>query len=117
MEYHRKNLRQGTYLDDKRGLTTVNILGVTGPDGRIYNVPGYAGGRRLSERQASERAQAEGWQKYPSYASGDESNAAARRLHALIEQDAELFRMAQKASPLPRRPIAPPNKSLIKGGS
>jgi len=29
-------LRNGTFLDDAKGLTTVNITGVTGPDGRAF---------------------------------------------------------------------------------
>lgn len=90
--YHRQNLRNGTYLDDGEGLTTLYLTGVTGPDGRIYNVPGYAEGRRLSPREAAERADRIGWGNFPSYSSGPESNIAAQRLHRIIEDDANVFR-------------------------
>ena len=92
LEYHRSNLDQGKYLDDDKGLTTVNIMGVTGPDGRIYNVPGYADGKRLSPEEARQRAAQIGWKNFPSYGTGEESNEAARRLHGTIEQDSAIFR-------------------------
>ena len=99
LEYHRNNLRNGTYLDDAQGMTTVNIMGVTGPDGQIYNVPGYADGRRLSEDEARELAAASGWAQYPSYPQqwagpleDHPANVAARRLHDQIDIDGRMFR-------------------------
>jgi hypothetical protein len=99
MEYHRKNLLNGTYLDDEQGLTTVNIMGVRGPDGRIYNVPGYADGRRLDERGAVQLAERLGWDNFPAYyddttvpRSLHPANVGARALHGLIDADGNVFR-------------------------
>lgn len=91
LDYHRKNLTDGTFLKDEQGLTTVYITGVSGPDGRIYNVPGYADGRRLTPEEASQRAETIGWENFPSYATGPESNVAAQSLHQYIEQDGSDF--------------------------
>lgn len=90
--YHRKNLIDGTFLDDEQGLTTVYITGVNGPDGRIYNVPGFADNRRLTPEEALDRAKRVGLNKYPSYATIEEADAAAERVHSVIENDADTFR-------------------------
>ena len=92
IEYHRKHLRNNTYLDDEQGMTTVFITGVTGPDNRIYNVPGYFDGKRQTEEAARERAAQTGWGNYPSYETGPLSNEAAVRLHDVIDKDGDLFR-------------------------
>ena len=91
LEYHRNNLRNKTYLEDDQGLTTLYMMGVTGPDGRIYNVPGYADGRRLTPEDASARAAEIGWQNYPSYATGPESNEAAQKFHGIVDEDMRMF--------------------------
>ncbi|MDA0337243.1 MAG: hypothetical protein O2782_18935 [bacterium] len=100
LEYHRRNLRNGTYLDDQQGMTTVNIMGVTGPDGRIYNVPGYADGKRLNEQEATTLAAQLGWEKFPSFdmefdgpIEQHPANVSARSLHDLIDQDGNAFRI------------------------
>jgi len=94
---HRANLINGTHLVNEDGTTTtVNIVGVTGPDGRIYNVPGYDGENRLTEREAALKAEALGWGLYPSYATGEEANAAAQSLHTIIEEDMSLWMSKQK---------------------
>jgi hypothetical protein len=92
IKYHRDHLRNNTYLDDEQGMTTVFITGVTGPDNRIYNVPGYFDGKRQTEEAARERAVRTGWENYPSYETGPSSNEAAVRLHDVIDQDAKDFR-------------------------
>src|SRR3546814_8976621 len=97
LEYHRRNLLEGTYLDDEQGLTTVFVTGVMGPDGRIYNVPGFFDGKRHDDIAARRRAEQIGWENFPSYSTGPESNAAAERLHHVIEDDARLFRARRKA--------------------
>ena len=92
LEYHRDNLRNKTYLDDEQGLTTLFMQGVSGPDGRIYNVPGYFDGKRQDEKKSKKRAESIGWGNYPSYATGLESNEAAVKFHDIVDQDANLFR-------------------------
>tara|TARA_R110000851_G_scaffold127781_1_gene259909 strand:- start:4434 stop:4790 length:357 start_codon:yes stop_codon:yes gene_type:complete len=92
LKYHRDNLINKTYLDDEQGLTTLYMQGVTGPDKRIYNVPGYFDGKRQSEEAARNRAESIGWNNYPSYATGLESNEAAVKFHDIVDQDGILFR-------------------------
>ena len=89
LEYHRGNLRNETYLMGEDGrVSTVYVSGVTGPDERVYNVPGYFNGQR-HENEDEIRAQAGkiGWENYPSYVTGEEANAAAQALHKIIDQD------------------------------
>ena len=93
IEYHRNNLNKGTYLDDEQGMTTVFITGVTGPDGRIYNIPGYFDGKRQTEEAAREWVDSSNsWGNYPSYETGKSSNEAAIKLHDVIGRDGDLFR-------------------------
>ena len=99
LEYHRNNLRNRTYIDDEQGMTTVNITGVNGPDGNIYNVPGFADGKRLSEQEAAQRAASMGWGQFPAYPNNTSvprdqhpANVAARAMHEQIDRDASAFR-------------------------
>ena len=98
LKYHRDNLKNETYLDDKQGLTTINIMGITGDDDKIYNVPGYANGKRLTEDQARDRAKKIGFNKFPAYDTGKASNVAARKLHKTIEDDGRKFMSSMKRS-------------------
>jgi len=98
LKYHRDHLKNETHLDDKKGLTTINIMGITGDDDKIYNVPGYANGKRLTEDQARDRAKKIGFNKFPAYETGKASNVAARKLHEVIEEDGMKFMSAMKRS-------------------
>lgn len=91
-EYHKQNLDSGNFIDDEQGMTTVNIIGVTGPDDRIYNVPGYADGKRLTDEEARARAEQMGWDMFPSYATGADADAAAQSMHRMIEEDGQRYR-------------------------
>ena len=98
VKYHREQLTNGTYLDDDQGMTSVNIMGVTGPNGDIYNVPGFADGRRLTEQEAFDNAAAMGWDNFQSYPAdstvpNDEhpANLAAQRIHEQIDIDGQEF--------------------------
>lgn len=87
IDYHRKNLNSGGFINQGGNVTTVYITGVTGPNGRIYNVPGFADGKILTAQEAAQRAARVGWQMFPSYATGAEADAAAERTHKIIEDD------------------------------
>ena len=94
LDYHRGNLHGGSYYKDPETgrITTINIMGITGPDGRIYNVPGYFGDGEMLEgdrlhRTAQEYAESTGWSEFPSYETGLEADSAAKKIHGVIESD------------------------------
>ena len=91
VEYHRDNLFNGRYLLDDGGLTTIYTYGVTGPDGLIYNVPGYWDGKRHSEREAISRAEQLGWHNFPGYKGAQEYREGNKRLRSVIESDVSRF--------------------------
>lgn len=87
LEYSRNNMRKGTTMDNNGDTTSVYITGIEGPDGRQYNVPGYADGKLLSPQEMQANAEKTGWDKYPSYATEAEAEAAAQKVHKYVEQD------------------------------
>ena len=94
LDYHRGNLHGGSYYKDPETgrITTINIMGITGPDGRIYNVPGYFGDGKMLEgdernNAAKDYAELIGWSEFPSYGTGAEANSAAQTMHGAIESD------------------------------
>ena len=102
IQYHRDNLVDGRSLLKDGQTTTVNIVGITGSDGRIYNVPGYWDGRRFDvdgdtkkNRQdqidLKKKIDEVGWETFPSFATGPESDIAAERLHKIIDDDMRTF--------------------------
>ena len=89
LEYHRKNLRDGTYFTNEDGrVSTIYATGVT-VDGRHYMIPGLVDGRLLEGDEAARNAAAIGWENFPSYSTMEEYNDAANRLHTQIEDDYE----------------------------
>lgn len=91
LNYSRDNMRSGKVLEEGGDITSVYITGVTGPDGRIYNVPGYADGKKLTDEEASDRAAQIGWDQFPAYGNGKEADAAAEKVHQYIDRDTEEF--------------------------
>lgn len=101
LQYHRDNLNNGTQLLQNGQTTTVNITGITGADGRIYNVPGYWDGRRYDVENSQQdqidlrqKIDSIGWDNFPSYQSewdgareDHPANVAARRIHHIIDKD------------------------------
>ena len=73
---------------------TVNIKGVSDrKGGLIYNVPGFdpETGKELSDDEAFARAKANGLENYSAFMNGDDANAAAERLHKIIDDDMRTF--------------------------
>jgi len=104
MNHHRRNLINNTAFKDDYGTTTVNVVGVDGPDGRIYNIPAYEAGawdksgrpkdRSVLDKAAKDMANRDNsWSKYPSFGSdeGPKSDISAQKLHKFIEKDMEVF--------------------------
>jgi hypothetical protein len=97
IEYHRDNLRNGTYLDKGGDISTVYITGVTGPDGKVYNVPGFWDGKLHTDvGEITDHAASLGWDKWPSYANGKLADAAAERDHKIVESDTTKFRQQKE---------------------
>jgi hypothetical protein len=97
LQYSRDNMLSGNVIEKDGDLTSVYITGVTGPDGRIYNVPGYADGKMLTDEEALVRANAAGLDKYPSYATGTEADRAAEKVHRFIDKDIAMLRQSRDA--------------------
>ena len=95
LDYHRKNLRDGTYLADEDGyVTTVRTMGVT-VDDKYYMIPSYVGGRILEPEEAVKNAESVGWENFPSYSTMEEFEDADKRLHTQIEDDFEDWQKSQ----------------------
>jgi len=96
LDYHRKHLKDKTYgLDEKGRMVTIRVIGVTGPDGRVYSIPSFWSvggegtvGEILSDEDSAKLAARIGWDKFPVHDSPPEHDAAAKKRHHLIEQDA-----------------------------
>ena len=92
IKYHREVLANKDHMIEDGALTSIYIVGVTNPaNGRIYNVPGYFDGKIQSDKNAADRANSIGWDKFPSYESGEQADRAAEKLHKIIEQDGVEF--------------------------
>ena len=95
LDYHRKNLRDGTYFADEDGyVTTVRTMGVT-VDDKYYMIPSYVGGKILEPEEAVKNAESVGWENFPSYSTMEEFEDADRRLHTQIEDDFEDWQKSQ----------------------
>jgi len=96
LDYHRKHLNDKTYgLDENGRMVTIRVIGVTGPDGRVYSIPSFWSvggegtvGEILSDEDSAKLAARIGWDKFPVHDSPPEHDAAAKKRHHLIEQDA-----------------------------
>ena len=96
LNYHRDNLENNNYVLKDGMLTTVYIRGITGPDNKIYNIPGYFDNREdfedISEDELYDIAEEKGWfDIYPSYSTGKKADKAAQNLHKIIEEDGKKF--------------------------
>ena len=76
-------------------MITIRVIGVTGPDGRVYSIPSFWSvggegtvGQVLSNEASTRLAERIGWDKFPVHDSPQEHNRAAKERHRLIEQDA-----------------------------
>jgi len=105
LDYHRDNLRKGTYATLPNGdIASVYITGVEGPGAKIYNVPGYWNGQLHTDvAEIQEHAKNIGWDRFPSYATPQEADMAADKVHQIIEDDVERFRRGQPTSPGPQQ--------------
>lgn len=65
-------------------------------DGRTYNIPTVWDGRILPIREAVERASAEGWNKFPSYASEAEAETRYQQMHKFMDHDTAAFLSARE---------------------
>jgi hypothetical protein len=98
IEYHRDNLRNGTYLDKDGDISTVYITGIDGPGGKTYNVPGYWDGKLHTDpKEIGDHAESIGWDKWPAYATPKLADAAAKRDHEIIDADTTKFRQQKQS--------------------
>lgn len=85
---HLDNLTGFGGVTNSDGSRSTLFQGVTeGPGGRYYNVPTVWGGKILAFPDAIRRAQAEGWQNFPSYATPEEADARYDAMHKYMDKD------------------------------
>jgi len=61
-------------------------------DGRTYNVPTVWGGAIVPPREAIQRAEALGLDRFPSYGSGDEAERRYQAMHGYMDRDTAAYR-------------------------
>jgi hypothetical protein len=71
-------------------------MSVTGPNGRVYNIPSVYDGRILHPDDAIKRAQAIGWEQFPSYGSVQDAEARYQQMHQYFDQDVQGFQALQR---------------------
>ena len=97
INYHRKHLKDGTFIEDNQGVTTLYETGFMGKDGKIHSVPGFVNGKRLSEKEvkAYYEARPDVLNKYPAYDSGQKANSAAQSRSAIKNYDLNQFKLSK----------------------
>jgi hypothetical protein len=95
---HLDNLTGFGGVDNQDGSrSTVRQLGV-GIGGRTYWIPSVWGGQILEPRAAIRRAEQEGFQNFPSYASDAEADARYRQLHGYMDKDTAAYFQARNGA-------------------
>jgi len=102
IDRHRKALQKNPRMNGDGSISTVYINGVTGPDGRIYNLPGYdyQTGAWLGEEELYDYWNSKGKIKDFSSFGPDEghlANEQAQRIHSKwIDPDMEAYDMGER---------------------
>ena len=87
-QHHLGELYRGGVRQPDGSLSTLYQAPVEGPGGRYYNVPTVWDGQILTTPEARERAAAQGWNKWPSYATPDAADLAYEaRVHPRAAAD------------------------------
>lgn len=99
IRYHRKHLKDGTFMQDEQGnYTTLWETGFTGPDGKVHAVPGYVDGRKLDPQEVGSyyMQRPDLLKQYPTYNSPEEADAAAMSRGPIKESDLTKFLKQKK---------------------
>lgn len=100
-DHHLDNIKQGKFVRQEDGSIST-ILDITmEQDGRYRIIPTVWDGQVLSQNAAIQRAAAEGWSNWPSYASEDEANARYNAMHAEMEKDVTASALADAQRTVP----------------
>lgn len=84
---HLANVNGPGGVDNADGTrSTLKQISV-GVDGRTYNIPTVYDGKIVSNDDAVKRAEAQGWDSFPSYATPAEAEARYGQLHGFMEKD------------------------------
>ena len=93
---HLDNLNGPGGVDNANGSrSTLYQMGVD-VDGKTYNIPTVYDGKILKPADAVKRAEKEGWDKFPSYASEDEAESRYSEMHKFMEKDTEDYMSRKK---------------------
>ena len=108
-QHHLANLAgNGKVVQPNGDISTILQQSVE-RDGRTYNVPTVWDGKQLPPSDATARAAAAGWDKWPSYGTREEAEIRYGFMHDYMNQDVEGYLAANAP---PQKPTAPPSPIL-----
>lgn len=88
---HLTNLYGPGGVDNADGSRSTLFQASVERDGKTYNIPTVWDGKILSVPDAVKKAQAAGWDKFPSYASEKEAEARYQQMHAYMDRDTSAY--------------------------
>lgn len=97
---HLTNLTGAGGVDNPDGSRSTLFQMSFERDGKTYNIPTVWDGKILKPDEAIKRADREGIDKFPSYASEDEAEARYGKMHDYMEQDTARYLQKRKTDPL-----------------
>lgn len=89
--HHLDNLTGSGAVRNDDGSTSTIYNTTVEIDGRTYLIPTIWDGKTLSPDEAIARAEAVGFDKWPSYGTEDEASSRYDHLHGLMENDVRAF--------------------------
>lgn len=95
---HLDNLLGKGGVDHPNGSRSTLYQSSVDVGGKTYNIPTVYDGKILPIGDAVKRAEAQGWDKFPSYATPDEAEARYGAMHSFMEGDTQKY-LADREAP------------------
>lgn len=86
---HLTNLSGSGGVDNPDGSRSTLFQASVEHDGKVYNIPTVWEGKILPVPEAVRRVEAEGWDKFPSYANEAAAEARYQQMHSFMEKDTQ----------------------------
>lgn len=94
---HLTNLTGSGGVDNPDGSRSTLFQASVEIEGRTYNIPTVWDGKILKPEDALKRAEREGFDKFPSYASSEEAETRYGKMHDFMERDTAAFLEGRRA--------------------